>query len=58
MLATIIGTAVGFIIATIVMSGLALALCTNKRFMGWYMMKTMAATKEAAEKIFEDDDNL
>lgn len=58
MLTTIIGTAIGFIIASLVVSVIALYLCMSKTFMGWYMRKVTVATKEVMEELVEEYDEL
>lgn len=53
MLTTIIGTAIGFVIATIIMSIVAFALMANQRFMTWYMNRIMRNTMEVMENMEE-----
>lgn len=58
MLTTIIGTTIGFIIASIVVSVIALGLCMSETFMGWYMRKVNGATKKVMEELIEEYDEF
>lgn len=58
MLTIIMGTAIGFVIASVVMSVAGFALAMNKRFVKWYTKKIMAATKEVAEEMLEEIEDL
>lgn len=58
MLTIIIGTAIGFIIASLVMTVIALKLCMSESFMRWYMKKVTASTKKVMEELVEEYDYL
>lgn len=56
MLTTIIGTTIGFAIASILMFVVALALIMNKKFLMWYTKKIMVVSKELADELMENED--
>lgn len=54
MLTTMIGTAIGYFIASMVMCIIAFGVITSKKFMTWYMKKMMSLTKEITEELSEE----